>query len=113
MNYDTTGEPPGITEHTGFPNPATDKTLTSLDINTLLIKHPASTFFMQIEGHNWEDYSIFDGDIAIIDRALSPQPQDIVVWWDGDNFRLRRYAKLPKNITFWGVISNIIHRYRP
>lgn len=102
-----------VTEHTGFPNPATDNTLTSLNINELLIKHPASTFFMQIEGHQWQRYGIFNGDIAIIDRSLSVLRKDVVVYWAGGDFGIKRRNSLPVDTTVWGVVTAIVHRYRP
>lgn len=101
-----------ITEHTGFPNPATDSTLASLNINQILVKHPASTFFMEIEGHTWERFGIFQGDIAIIDRSLSPKPEDLVVWWGGQGFVIKRFKKLPLDTIIWGVITHTVHRYR-
>lgn len=102
-----------ITEHTGFPNPATDQTLASLDISSLLIKHPASTFFMQIEGHGWERYGIFNNDTVIIDRSLTPQGQDLVIFWDEASFRIERFSRIHNNYTLWGVVISTIHRYRP
>lgn len=103
----------GVVEHTGFPNPATDSRLASLDIRSLLIKHPASTFFMTIDGHGWERYGIFHGDIAIIDRSLSPRSGDMIVWWDGSNFTINRLSAGRFTQPIWGVITNIVHRYRP
>lgn len=101
-----------VTEHAGFPNPATDNTLASLDIGSLLVKHPASTFFMQIEGHQWQRYGIFNGDIAIIDRSLSVQQKDIVVYWAGGEFGIKRKNNLPIDTIIWGVVTAIVHRYR-
>ncbi len=100
-----------VTEHTGFPNPATDRTLASLDISKLLIKNPASTFFMRIEGHRWERFGIFNGDIAIIDRAISPEPNDLTVWWD-EHFRVNRHKNIPIDALMWGTVISIVHRYK-
>lgn len=102
-----------ITEHTGFPNPATDSTLASLDISQLLVKHPASTFYMQIDGHSWERFGIFHRDIAIIDRSLHPKPDDLVIWWGRQDFTITHYSKLPIDTSVWGVLTHIVHRYRP
>lgn len=106
-------ETQNITEHTGFPNPATDTTLTSLDIGSVLVKHPASTFFMEIEDDNWKQYGIFAGDIAIIDRSLSPKDHDLVIWWSESSFMLSRLHKLPLDAMVWGIVTSIVHRYRP
>lgn len=101
-----------ITEHTGFPNPATDRDITSLDLSNLLIKHPASTFFMEIDGNAWEQRGIYKGDIAIVDRAIIPKHLDLVIWWDETDFRISPYHKLPVGTRVWGVITSTIHRYR-
>lgn len=106
-------EPQNITEHTGFPNPATDSTLASLNISNILVKHPASTFFMEVQGSTWERFGIFHGDIAIIDRSLSPRAQDLVVWWDERDFVIKKYVSLSHDEVVWGIITHIIHRYRP
>jgi DNA polymerase V len=102
-----------VTEHRGFPNPATDTNITPLDLTKLLIKHPLSTFFMRIEGSTWENFGIFDGDLTIIDRSLNPKSTDLVIWWDETSFVISKFHKLPLDTTAWGVITNIIHRYRP
>ena len=103
----------GVTEHTGFPNPATDSTLVSLDIGQLLVKHPAATFFMEIDNHAWEKFGIFSGDIAIIDKSLNPRDHDIVVWWQDTNFCLSYFSKTPVDTIVWGIVTSIVHRYRP
>lgn len=106
------GEEPGVSIHTGFPNPATDQTLTGLDMHALLVKHPASTFYMQIEGNTWEDKGIFDGDILLVDRALDPRKTDYVIWWDESEFVISRFTKLPADTVVWGVVSAVVHRFR-
>lgn len=101
-----------VTEHTGFPNPATDTTLTSLTISDILVKHPASTFFMEIADNDWQPYGIFSGDIIVIDRSLSAQDHDLVIWWSDTSFTISRTTKLPLDALVWGVVTSTIHRYR-
>lgn len=103
----------GVSKHSGLPNPANDNTLSNLDINKLLIKHPLSTFFMQIEGNEWTKYGIFKGDIALVDRSLIPQPKDLAVFWAESSFGVAKVCRLPIDTTIWGIIPAIIHRYRP
>ena len=112
MNYFDSSLGTNIQEHTGFPNPATDSSIVSLDLTTLLIKHPSSTFFMQLSGNAWEAQGVYDSDVLVIDRALEPDKKDLVVWWDGDEFRVSHYRNLPEQTAPWGVITSIIHRYR-
>ena len=103
----------GVSVHSGFPNPAADNLSRgsglALDLNQLLIKHPSSTYLFRINGQQWTDQGIFDGDIAIIDRALAPHPQDIVLIWQDDVFELHRYGTITKNQHIWGVAQAIIH----
>lgn len=102
----------GVSVHTGFPNPAIDTRLDGLDLNQLLIKNSVSTYMMRIRGHDWRHVGIFDGDIAIIDRALSAGTNDIVIWWlDGDFAISARNRMRPDGIV-WGVVTSVIHQYR-
>jgi DNA polymerase V len=104
--------PNGVSVHDGFPNPATDSTLQAIDLNVLLIKHSASTFFMRIATNEWVGLGIFAKDLAIIDRALSPRHNDLIVWIKDDLFIISPRHKLPKNAVLWGTVTAIIHQYR-
>ncbi len=103
----------GVSVHGGFPNPAADNLGNrhglALDLNQLLIQHPSSSYLFRIHGHHWTEQGIFDGDIAIIDRALRPSAQDIVLSWQDENFELGRYNNVIHKQTVWGVVSATIH----
>ena len=102
----------GVSEHAGFPNPATDRSLQSLDLNKLLIRHSASTYLMRIVGGGWRDLGIFSEDIVIIDRALDAQKNDLVIWWQGEHFVISHTGQVPDNSETWGVVTATIHRFR-
>lgn len=104
----------GVSVHTGFPNPATDTSLRSLDFNQLLIQHSVSTYMFRVEGSNWEPSGVFDGDIAIVDRALDAKKTDIVLWWQegSDAFAISTYTTVPAEATVWGVVTATIHQFR-
>ena len=102
----------GVSIKTGFPNPAMDSPLESPDFNKLLIRHPVATYCLRIAGSNWDRLGIFDGDIAVIDRALNPTPIDLVVWWQDDSFCISRHSRLPERTEIWGTVSAVIHQYR-
>lgn|GEM_PF-448577 len=116
MSYekDSIHEQEGVSVHTGFPNPAADARLRSLDLNQLLINHTASTYFFRVRGSEWEDIGIFDGDIAIIDRALDASKSDMVLWYDNgpDQFKISALRDLPPDAIVRGVITATIHQYR-
>ena len=102
----------GVSEHAGFPNPATDRAIQTLDLNRLLIRHTAATYLMRIEGDSWQPLGIFDCDIVVVDRALGYGPNDLVIWWQGEGFVISHQNQVPKDIETWGVVSATIHRFR-
>lgn len=102
----------GVSEHTGFPNAATDARLNSLDLTKLLIRHPSSTFYLRVAGNSGRDYGVEAGDIVVVDRALEARTKDLVIWWDDDNFIISVAKLLPSGITPWGVVTHCIHVFR-
>jgi DNA polymerase V len=104
----------GVSVHAGFPNPATDKSLHGLDLNKLLVRHAASTYLFRVRGNAWENAGVFDGDVAIVDRALDPRRSDVVMWWDGASgeFAVSTHSNMPPDAVCWGVITASIHEYR-
>lgn len=114
----------------GFPSPADNPIEEKLDLHQLLIKNPASTFFVRVEGTSMKNANIHDGDILVIDRALTPQNGKIVLAVLNNEFTVKRIQiegekifLLPENPLFprievtpltdfqiWGVVSYIIHK---
>lgn len=106
----------GVSIHTGFPNPAIDQLSQSpkltLDLNRLLIRNTVSTFLFRIQGHTWADQGIYDGDIAIIDRAMAPRANDLVISLESDDFRLGRLPECLPDQEPWGIVTTIIHQFQ-
>lgn len=63
----------------GFPAPGDDQVENILDINDLVVKNPASTFFVRVQGDSMEGAGIFNGDVLVIDRSKDPADGLIVV----------------------------------
>ncbi len=63
----------------GFPSPADDHIEAKLDLNLHLIKRPAATFFVKVQGDSMKDIGIFEGDLLIVDRSIDPKSDDIVI----------------------------------
>lgn len=107
----------GVSVHSGFPNPALDRRGTrqplALDLNNLLVKRPSSTYLFRIAGHHWADQGIYDGDIAVIDRAPQAGPRDLIVSWREHGTTIVRQSQLTPADQPWGVITAVIHQYRP
>lgn len=101
----------GVSVHSGFPNPAAERRGQglALDINRLLVRHPSSTYLFRVSGHHWAAHGIYDGDVAVIDKALRAREGDLVVAWKGGEARLGRRAGGGE---VWGVVTAIIHQFR-
>ena len=63
----------------GFPSPADDYVETALDLNELVIAHPAATFYVRVSGDSMMNAAICHGDIIVVDRAREPGHNSIVV----------------------------------
>ncbi len=103
----------GVSVHAGFPNPAAELgSAVALSLDRLLVAHPSSTYFFRIQGDAWAEQGIFDGDIAIIDRAPSPSSSDLVICWHDHGFTIVRTSNLTDGNEPWGVSTSIIHQYK-
>ncbi|MCI0510582.1 SOS response UmuD protein [Chromohalobacter marismortui] len=112
----------------GFPSPADDYREAPLNLHHHLVRRPASTFFMRLEGDDHRHAGLHHGDLLVIDRAISPRPGHwLVAAIDGELsvLRLERrqsrlylapsrhgLATLPFEASddrLWGVICYAIH----
>ncbi|MBS0633962.1 MAG: translesion error-prone DNA polymerase V autoproteolytic subunit [Verrucomicrobia bacterium] len=114
----------------GFSSVADEHIEAYLDLNDLVIKHPAATFFVRAAGDSMEQAGIFAGDILAVDRSLSPVSGKIVIacldgefmvkrlFIEGKTIKLisanPRYLDMkidPEKSDFhiWGVVTYVIH----
>jgi DNA polymerase V len=84
MNFPTT---------TSFPSPAQDYVEEKLDLNKRLIKHPAATFFLRVEGDAMTGAGIFPGDILVVDRAIEPSDGKVVIAAINGDLIVRRLSE--------------------
>ncbi len=114
----------------GFVSPADDHLEAQLDLNEYLIQHPAATFFVRAKGESMQQANINDNDILIVDRALNPQNNDVVIAAVDGEYTVKRlvvkqgkpylypanpdYKPIPikkgSNFTIWGVVTHTIHK---
>jgi len=114
----------------GFPSPADDYVESLLDLNEHLIRHPAATFFVRASGQSMVNAGIHDGDLMIVDRAISPRDGDVVVAALYGDLTVKRIRKrggrlllepdngeypaieVPADADFhvWGVVTYTVHR---
>ena len=63
----------------GFPSPAEQYLEPPLDLNELLVKRPAATYFVRVEGDSMVGAGIRDGDLLVVDRSLRPADGDVII----------------------------------
>ena len=63
----------------GFPSPADDFIEDEIDLSRLLISNRPATFLICVRGNSMIEAHLFDGDLAIVDRSLTPRAGDVVV----------------------------------
>lgn len=84
-----------------FGSPAADFAEIGLDLNRALINHPSGTYFVRMQGGGLNGIGILDGDILIVDRALSARSENLIVCTLNGEMLARRYRL--KNDTPWLV----------
>ena len=77
----------------GFPSPAADFKVKRHDLNDLMITHPAATFFWEVRGTSMIEAGISDGDMLVVNRALSPQHMDVVVGEVDGEFTVKYFCQ--------------------
>lgn len=83
----------GGTVRAGFPSPADDFNVKKHDLNELLITNPTATFFWKARGLSMQGAGINDGDLLIVNRALTPLHRDIVVAEVDNDFTVKYLHK--------------------
>ena len=116
----------------GFPSPAEDLGAQRIDLTQMLITHAQATYFLRARGNSMEGVGIFDNDILVVDRAVKPRHNHIVVAVvDGDFTVKQLYQRLGRiklkaaNPTFadivpkegqtlevWGVVTSSIKQFK-
>lgn len=113
----------------GFPSPADDHCEDKLDLNEFIVRHPSATFFLKAKGDSMKNAGIYSGDILVVDRSLSPKDGKVVIAAINGELTAKRLKikgkkvflvpenksypeielKLENQVTFWGVVSYVIH----
>lgn len=116
--------------HAGFPSPADDFLEDSLDLNSLVIRHPEATFFARVEGDSMKGEGIEEGDLLVVDKLIQPYDGYLAVAYIDGEFTLKRVRMEPdrillvpanpkyksieitqdKEFVIWGVVSYIVKK---
>ena len=114
----------------GFPSPAENYIEENLDIGKYLVNNIESTFFVRVSGDSMINVGIYNNDIMVVDKSLTPKNQSIVVASLNGELVIKKFLKdkqgkyylksenenYPKIIldskmetTIWGVATHVIH----
>jgi DNA polymerase V len=114
----------------GFPSPADDYLDMDLNLHDYLVQHPSATFCVRAIGDSMVDAGIQSSDVMVVDRALTPKNNDIILAVVNGEFTVKRIKKsedelylMPANENYkpmkiteemnfqvWGVVTFIIHK---
>lgn len=115
----------------GFPSPAEDHIDQSLDLNALLIRNPAATFFVRVAGDSITGCGIQHGGILVVDRSFQTVHGRVVVAVFHGELTVRRlvcredlwYLEAENSIDpavavteengseVWGIVTSVIHQF--
>lgn len=113
----------------GFPSPADDFLENRLDLNQLLVRHPAATFFVRVSGDSMIGAGIHSGDLLIVDRSLDANHKRVVIAVVDGQMTVKRISREGKivrllaenpeyhpiiieegtGLEIWGVVTHVIH----
>lgn len=114
----------------GFPSPADDYVEKNLDLNDMMVSHPAATFYVRVEGDSMRDAGIQSGDLLVVDRSLEAADGKIVVAILNGEFTVKRieikgiqvrllaenplYSPIEisadSDFQVWGLVTYVIHK---
>lgn len=114
----------------GFPSPAEDYIEGRIDLNKELIKHPASSFVVRVQGNSMIGARIHPGDRLIVDRSLKAQSGSIVIGVINGELVVKRLKIESKQLSLvsenpqypplvireesefqiWGIVVYVIHK---
>ncbi len=83
------------TSRAGFPSPAEDYVEGHLDLNTHLIRRPAATFIVRVQGDSMTGAGIFSGDLLVVDRAVRARRGHVVIALVGGDLTVKRLGGRP------------------
>jgi DNA polymerase V len=104
---------PPLEEPVGFSTPIYDAMEAGLNLHQLLVTNPPATFFMRAS-MDFAESGIFEGDVLIVDRSLTPKNGSVVIAIAEGEFILKKMGIREKSLDFqlWGLVTYVIHRTR-
>lgn len=115
--------------HAGFPSPAEDYVEGKLDLNELLIKRPAATYYVRAVGDSMTPL-IYPNDLLVVDRSISAKHGTVIIAMINAELTIKRlhhrfgetrlvsentaYAPIEIEgdieLWYWGVVTGIVRQ---
>jgi DNA polymerase V len=115
----------------GFPSPADDYIERRLSLDEHLIGNKNATFFVRAQGNSMIGAGIYDGDLLVVDKSITPITGQIVIAVVDGDFTVKRLVMRdnktilrPENPRFkdielhdgqellvWGVVTSTIKQF--
>ncbi len=93
----------------GWPSPAEEELIDSIDLNEYLAPHASQTFIIRVKGDSMIDAGIHPGDLAIVERGRKPEHRDVVIAEADGNWTMKYYEVSGKAVRL--VAANV--KYPP
>ena len=115
----------------GFPSPATDYIEDDIDLNSHLITNAPATFIIRVQGKSMTNVGIYDGDLLIVDKSLTPKNFSTIIANVNEELVVKTLIKSKETnyltsgskntsdrinltdnpeIIIWGVVTYVIHK---
>ena len=107
MALETEGGKTGFGKTSGFASPAQGYEDTTIDLNALLVHHPAATYYFRLDSEDMEELGLFKGTLLVVDRSKSPVLNDFVLIRHEDQFLCRLMAQKGSLTVFTNSVYNI------
>lgn len=114
----------------GKPTSGDDYQEDAVDLGRHLVRDPASTFVMKVDGWSMRDAGIADGDELVVDRSIAPEAGRIVIAAVNGELTVKRLQRAPdgwvlqaanpgypdvavsdkSDLHIWGVVTRVVRK---
>ncbi len=113
----------GVVYHAGFPNAGEDRQGLALSLDALAIRHRVSTFLWRLPSDGIPELGWQGDSVVVVDRALSPRENDLLVALIEEDFVVRRFRgknlyrpdggkETAEQASVWGIVTHVLQEYR-
>lgn len=100
------------------------KVFGSLDVHEYLVRHPAATYFLKMDGNELAEEGICGGDVLVVDRSREPKLHDIIILIYAGEMYARKIVQVGNervvlidgrnialaNIDVWGTVCGVVRK---